>query len=626
PRAESWETEWLPENGMDITGRSSAGAADRAARVARMPKVSACAVVLYRNAVGQVLFVDSTYREDGALLLPGGMVDGNGETPREAAAREVEEEFGVALPVGRILATDWTAATDRPPLSVTVFDGGVLTETQIASLVPGADGEVAAVVWSDPRLGGVAVPAAAARRIEAALLAAEISAGPHELVDGRITGTVCANSGKPPTATARRKDLAGRLAAAGHLPDPRWRRAVEQFPREEFLPGAWAPRALPRRDAAPGAGRDGGWTHLDGAGGKGRAELAWRATAGGPVTVAVGGAERVEPGMRLFTGTAHVTTVALPRYLRALHALELPTQARVLVLGAGAGLGAGLIHTYLRHRSRLDPRVCAVEIDTGLAETLRERLHQAGMRIPVVAADALAPGFAAHPDLAHALGAPADAAAGSVDRLVADFPVDHLPAAWLRLLAPGGRLAAFLTAGQHVPPALLVLESRPDRPGATGTLTPLPADTAAAPGPATPQADTTAHVRGTGTGVLRHARIGPGAVYDPGFLTTVAHLVPSVSWTDHEPVRVHDRATGATALLQRYAGRWTTRTRGGNTDPWAKVEAAHRLWEQAGRPQEYRVDADPDGTLRIFAEAGVLAWIVPAPTPRDSAQAAGGPR
>jgi ADP-ribose pyrophosphatase YjhB (NUDIX family) len=60
--------------------------------------------VLIRDEAGRVLLVDPTYKD--GWDLPGGMVEAN-ESPRAAAARELGEELGLTVPLGRVLAIEW---------------------------------------------------------------------------------------------------------------------------------------------------------------------------------------------------------------------------------------------------------------------------------------------------------------------------------------------------------------------------------------------------------------------------------------------------------------------------------------------------------------------------------------
>ncbi len=97
-----------------------------------LPRKRAIAQMLVRDPDGRVLLCRLTYKNDWDL--PGGVVEVN-ESPREAVAREVEEELGLDLAAGPLLLTDWL-----PPWSgwddalCLVFDGG----TRDATLVDGA--------------------------------------------------------------------------------------------------------------------------------------------------------------------------------------------------------------------------------------------------------------------------------------------------------------------------------------------------------------------------------------------------------------------------------------------------------------------------------------------------------
>lgn len=94
--------------------------------------------VLFFDAGGRVLLVDPVYKDPWEI--PGGVVDAD-ESPGRAAVREVQEELGLTLPLGRLLTVDWVPP--RPPRSdalaseglMMVFDGGVLTAEQVAGIV-----------------------------------------------------------------------------------------------------------------------------------------------------------------------------------------------------------------------------------------------------------------------------------------------------------------------------------------------------------------------------------------------------------------------------------------------------------------------------------------------------------
>jgi 8-oxo-dGTP diphosphatase len=80
---------------------------------------------LITDAAGRVLLVKPNYRDLWAL--PGGVCE-HGEPPQVGCARELAEELGLDVPVGRLLATDWSQpyGTGARPIMHFVFDGGQL--------------------------------------------------------------------------------------------------------------------------------------------------------------------------------------------------------------------------------------------------------------------------------------------------------------------------------------------------------------------------------------------------------------------------------------------------------------------------------------------------------------------
>jgi 8-oxo-dGTP pyrophosphatase MutT (NUDIX family) len=96
-----------------------------------LPRKRLIAHVLMRDAEGRILLCDTAFKSDWEL--PGGIVE-PGEAPRDGAIREVREELGLDLAVGRLLVADWLPPylgwEDALEL---IFDGGLDTEHDLAS-------------------------------------------------------------------------------------------------------------------------------------------------------------------------------------------------------------------------------------------------------------------------------------------------------------------------------------------------------------------------------------------------------------------------------------------------------------------------------------------------------------
>lgn len=100
---------------------------DPAEWYASLPSFLASASALITNPAGSsVLCVKPNYRP--WWNVPGGILEG-GEAPHEACAREITEELGIHLDLGRLLVVDWVAPnSQRKAWFGFVFDGGVLED------------------------------------------------------------------------------------------------------------------------------------------------------------------------------------------------------------------------------------------------------------------------------------------------------------------------------------------------------------------------------------------------------------------------------------------------------------------------------------------------------------------
>ena len=98
---------------------------DQDAWFAQLPGAVVSAGALITDPAGQVLLVKPNYRDH--WTLPGGICE-HGEPPHVGCSREVAEEIGLDLPIGALLAIDWSQPYGRQarPIMHFVFDGGTI--------------------------------------------------------------------------------------------------------------------------------------------------------------------------------------------------------------------------------------------------------------------------------------------------------------------------------------------------------------------------------------------------------------------------------------------------------------------------------------------------------------------
>lgn len=98
-----------------------------------LPTKRLIAHVLITDGDQRLLLCETRFKSDWEL--PGGIVEPT-EPPRQAAGREVNEELGVARPIGRLLVADW-----MPPYLgwddalELIFDGGTIAHSDLTDLV-----------------------------------------------------------------------------------------------------------------------------------------------------------------------------------------------------------------------------------------------------------------------------------------------------------------------------------------------------------------------------------------------------------------------------------------------------------------------------------------------------------
>lgn len=137
---------------------------------ARLPRKSVSGGALVRDPAGLVLFLQPTYKP--TLEIPGGVAEVD-ESPLRACRREVEEELGLDLPIGRALVVDWIPVRGPWPDQLAfVFDGGVLDAATIDRIRPDPV-EVGGFAFHEPAAVAGRLRPSMARRLATARLALE---------------------------------------------------------------------------------------------------------------------------------------------------------------------------------------------------------------------------------------------------------------------------------------------------------------------------------------------------------------------------------------------------------------------------------------------------------------------
>lgn len=154
---------------------------------AKMAHPRMAAGALFFDPAGRVLMVEPSYKD--YWDIPGGYVE-TGESPLQAATREVREELGIAPPLGRLLAIDWAPNRSEGDKVLYLFDGGELTSEDLARITLQVDELKGFAFLAPAEINECTIPRLA-RRILAAI-EARTGTAPVYLEHGQTPDSVAA--------------------------------------------------------------------------------------------------------------------------------------------------------------------------------------------------------------------------------------------------------------------------------------------------------------------------------------------------------------------------------------------------------------------------------------------------
>jgi 8-oxo-dGTP diphosphatase len=98
-----------------------------------IPAIPASAGALIFDQAGQLLILKPTYKT--GWTIPGGVMEGDGETPWDACRREVYEECGLEVQGGRLACVDFRPSRPERPGGIRfLFDCGAFNDAELAGI------------------------------------------------------------------------------------------------------------------------------------------------------------------------------------------------------------------------------------------------------------------------------------------------------------------------------------------------------------------------------------------------------------------------------------------------------------------------------------------------------------
>jgi 8-oxo-dGTP pyrophosphatase MutT (NUDIX family) len=144
-----------------------------------LPAIPASAGALIFDRVGRLLILKPTYKS--GWMIPGGVMEADGETPWDACRREVAEECGLDVGSGSLACMDFRRPRPGRPGGIRyLFDCGVFSDERLAEIV------IQPTEVSEYQLAELAVALPMlSKPIRRRVRAATSGGGPCYLEDGR---------------------------------------------------------------------------------------------------------------------------------------------------------------------------------------------------------------------------------------------------------------------------------------------------------------------------------------------------------------------------------------------------------------------------------------------------------
>ncbi|GAA2214739.1 methyltransferase domain-containing protein [Nonomuraea monospora] len=382
-----------------------------------------------------------------------------------------------------------------------------------------------------------------------------------------------------PGAWALAERLADELVKSGDISDPAWREAFASVPRHVLVPHFAYLVDTPqgsRYDLVSSLDPD---QHAEWLNGVYANETLLTQVEGRPVEEIFAG------GSGFGRHSSSSTQPGLMAWM--LETADLREGQRVLEIGTGTGYNAALLSRRLGAG-----QVTSIDIDAQLTGRARERLATIGLHPTIVTADGRA-GYAPN---------------ALYDRVLATCGLGYVPPAWIEQTRSGGLILTNVTGGLG---GAMLLARVGEGNIAQGRFMERWAGFM-------PSRHTTAHEESfADTSTVTRTRIDPDLLGDAAFAFLAQLYLPQARryWTtdldgqDASGVKTPDGSWARVAEQPDADGSRRVEM-GGRRRLWDRVEEAHAVWENEGRPGwvHFAFEASPDGQT---VSLGDRRWQIP---------------